>query len=707
MEIPVLPEQQIRVAIQRKLEDKLSPIKAVCFDFFDTLVRRSVIPEDTKKIASNQLADLLTPMRALGITGNLIYQLRRVLEQRLCSENHQNGLDPECNLINVAQKLYAVLQGIVGGKISQTEKSFVALFVSIELAVEKQLQTLNQDVVEILRSCRRQGVLTVIVSDFYLPEEHFRKLLMYHDLNDLVDKIVVSADFSLTKGHSGRLYDVVVRESGCAPETMIMIGDNVHADGRMARQRGLFSYCLQQPGKEAENKQGNNHKIAENGEVERAYAAILAGQTAQYFPEMGLSLHYFIHNLFLQAVSDRRDTLFFCSKEGEFLRQLFMRYQEIRFGRQVIDSRYLIVSRKATYICSCKSIEVEDFGRLFLHYQDLSLLEFLQSLNFSEAESLALCEELQLDPYTRHHNLRTHQDFRTLTQAQTFRSRYETHRRNQRENFLLYLNTSGKDFLKEGLALVDVGWKGSIQNNIYLAMDGRVKVSGYYIGLLSPTECHENNKKTGILFSDVPAHSPFIHVFNNNRSLFEMVLGASHGSADGYFRQDQWDNLTYARQSSFFQNGEGGEYPLVTVLDLPAERKLFEEQILPLQQAYYAIFEKLTEDMVSLHCSQPDLKWFARCHARMLFKPTKGEVDFFARLYHLENYGLFEFTSFADNGRISFLQRLENFRKLWKDPAAILETGVWPPIILRRLGLSWLQPVDGIKRYRRIFKVQQ
>ena len=482
-----------------------------------------------------------------------------------------------------------------------------------------------------------------------------------------------------------------------------MVGDNVHADGAMARQRGLAAYCLQKTEISAEGKK-NQPVVVANGQSEKVFAEVFAGLKARvgFFPEMGLSLYYFIHHLFEQAIRDRRDTLFFCSKEGEFLRKLFMSYQEIRFGRQVIASRYLIVSRKATYICSCRPLDDEDFGRLFVHYRDLSLLEFLQSLNFSEEKSRALCAELRLEPLARRHNLQAHPDFHALIGSSLFSTSYETHRDSQRRNFFHYLASFGSDFDKDGLALVDVGWKGSIQNNIYLALDGKVRVAGYYIGLLSPTDLHETNEKKGILFFDVPVHSPYIHVFNNNRSLFEMVLGASHGSADGYFSRKEWDTLDYPRQSGFFHDGEG-EHPYVTVLDLPEERQLFEKRIRPLQQAYFQIVEHLTEAMTALD-RPPGCEWFARHHARMLFQPTREEVEFFAGLYHLENYGLFEFTTFAGNGRIKVRQRLENFRKLWKDPAGILETGVWPPIIFRQLGLSWLQPVDGFKRYRRIFR---
>lgn len=698
----ILSALQLRVAIQKRLENSPGLASVVCFDFFDTLVGRSVVPEDTKKIAANQLADLLGE----GLTGDIIYRLRRVLEQRLCIKNRDNGLDPEFNLSHLAQKLFVLLKEITGELTFSTVNSFVDLMIDIELAVEKQVQTVNCEVVEILRYCRGRGFSTAIVSDFYLPAEYFQQFLLFHGLADLVDALFVSTDYGLTKGHSGRLYDVVREKLGCRPDAMIMVGDNVHADGEMAQKRGILSYCLKKNESMAEVERKTTEKNAYSG-AEKAYSAVFSGLKNGYFPEMGLSLQYFIHNLFLQAVRDRHNTLFFCSKEGEFLRKLFMRYQEIRFGRQVIASRYLVVSRKATYICSCRSLDVEDFSRLFVHYRDLSLLEFLQSLNFSEAQALAFCEQLHLEPSKRHQDLKKHPDFLTLFSSKLFRSSYETHRHYQREKFLCYLESYGRDFLKEGIALVDVGWKGSIQNNIYHTLDGRVKVSGYYIGLLTPSELNENNEKKGILFADVPVHSPYIHVFNNNRSLIEMVLGASHGSADGYFSRDDWENLKLARRSSLFLGSEDEEHPYVTVRELPEEKQLFEGQILPLQQGYLLLFEKLTETMIQMNFSPPDVAWYARHHARMLFQPTRNEIDFFSRLYHLENYGLFQFSTFADTGNVPFVQRLANMLRLWKDPAGILETGVWPPIILRRLGLSWLQPVDGIKRYRRIFKEQR
>jgi hypothetical protein len=65
-----------------------------------------------------------------------------------------------------------------------------------------------------------------------------------------------------------------------------------------------------------------------------------------------------------------------------------------------------------------------------------------------------------------------------------------------------------------------------------------------------------------------------------------MLLGATHGSADGYFAKEEFQKLQASRKSLAFPE-QGGDHGLViSVLDLPEERQLFEKQIMPLQENY-------------------------------------------------------------------------------------------------------------------------
>lgn len=676
--------------------------RAICFDFFDTLVFRIVPPENTKKIAAKQLSFLLD-----GISGNALYEIRHELERSLGTLNLEKGRDLEFELTELAGAFFNILRNIYPKlPLFSNEARFKRLFCNIEIAVEKQVQCIYKEMVELLHYLKNNSIPACLISDFYIPKKYFDLLLSHHGLNELFEKVYISADHGLTKG-SGKLYTKVINDLGCLPEDLWMIGDNQHADKYMAEQMGIVSYLVDAS---ETMKSYNDILVAEDSEIgvnknvsAREWNRVVSKKRNICFPEMGSTLWLFISRLFDRLYQNQIEDVFFCSKEGEFLKHLFDIYQEKMFGEKLIISHYLIVSRKSTFICSLQPLEFEKFSRLFEQYRDITLEEFVLSLNFSTSEVEKLKKEIKCDWSARIQNLQQHNTFRKLTELPLFRGMYERQRISQKSNFLLYLDSFGVDFKKNGFHMVDIGWKGSIQNNIYSALDKTVHVNGYYLGLLSPTAVEEKNTKTGVLFCDTPELTPFIHVYNNNRSLFEMMLGASHGSADGYFKEQQFDLVKSQRNSTVYGRVGKDQNLLITVLDLKEERRLFKDEILPIQNSYLNIFNELNEISVQKCTSPPDPEWFAKQHARMLFAPTKAEVEFFSSLYHLENFGIFEFTSFDSNEKVPFKQRIRNLKDLYKNPAAILETGVWPPIILKRLGLEVLQPIDGMKRYKRIF----
>jgi hypothetical protein len=426
------------------------------------------------------------------------------------------------------------------------------------------------------------------------------------------------------------------------------------------------------------------------------------------FPEMGITLWHFTYKLFLQLRKDKVDHIFFCSKEGEFLKCLFDAFQRDVFGRKIIETHYLLVSRKATFICSLRSLPDEDFSRLFFQYQNISLREFLLSLNFTEDRAACLCRSLDLDYTQCLDNFPETMEFQALLKAKGFISLFESTRNEQRQNFLKYLNTFGIDFEKQGLNMVDVGWKGSIQNNIYHTLRNKIRVCGYFLGNIRPTELGENNIKKAILFSDYPQLTPYYMVYRNNTSLFEMILGASHGSADGYFSPTQLQkDVSFYNQGRLRQSFKNKSDVYPATREQPEERALFLTQIEPIQQSILRMNEEINRLFVLSKTVFPNQLWLAKRHARMVFHPKKREVRFFERLYHLENFGLFKFSKFKRNGSLSIKQRYRNLKAIMQNPGSILETGVWPPIILRRLGLEFLSFYEGIQRSRRAFGKKQ
>ncbi len=667
------------------------PIKVLCFDYFDTLTVRSVQPEHTKVLAAAVLSMLLDAT----ITGQEIYIWRQKMERELCESNADAGHDLEFNLSDLARRFYRQF-----GKqtsrclVGTSTRQFVDAVLSIELAVECAVQQVCMPVAGLLAAVHRHGLTTVLVSDFYLPERTFRRMLKFHGLETLIDHCYISADHGETKG-SGKLYRRLIADVGCRPEQAMMIGDNPHADIKMAAQEGLKTLQVENPAQQAFYRKWKKAHRKDKKNVEFA----LPVQNGSCFPEMGTTLWLFTCRLFQKLNEKGVRDVFFFSKEGELLKRLFDDFQQQLFGAPVIRTHYLVVSRKATFIASLKPLEHENFSRLFNHYRDISLRDFMLSLNMEEEQARRICSRSGLDFEKRFPDLQSQDIFDRLLQTPSFQEEYRRLRLEQKTGFLTYLGSFNVDYEREGLFIVDVGWKGSIQDNIFHILGGRVPVQGFYVGSLIATELSDKNRKTGLLFSDRPSTSRFFHVYNNNRSLFEMMLGASHGSADGYMPLSALKSGSgKERQQQVYARINHDRHEVgVMVLDLPEERHLFEKMIKPLQQNIMKAAAGCTRQFLLNACRQPDEGWFSRRHARMVFRPTRREIDFFEKLYHLENFGVFEYTHFQRGRHASWEQRWANFKGVLLHPE-VLESGVWPPIILRRMGVGLLRYYDGWRR---------
>ncbi len=672
-------------------------VKVVCFDYFDTLAVRIVLPEHTKVLASSVLSWLLNA----GKSGKQIYAMRREMERTLCESNAAAGRDMEFDLSELARRLSERLgpASCAWKRDDGSRERFIETILAIELAVECAVQRVCRPVVELLKALHQRGLTTVVVSDFYLPAKSFRRMLRFHGLDEFIDHLYVSADYGETKG-AGRLYRRILADTGFRAEQALMIGDNPHADIRMAAEKGLQTLRVENPSQSAFYRKWE--KQQHSSQKRTVFATDERGD--DLFPEMGTTLWLFTCRLFQELRRRGVRDVFFFSKEGEFLKRLFDDFQQRLFAGPVIRSHYLVASRKATFIASLRPLEQEDFSRLFDHYRDISLRDFMLSLNMPEEESRGICTAAGLDFERRFPDLASQECFSRLLEEPSFREAYRKLRREQKAGFLSYLNSFGVDYRGDGLFIVDVGWKGSIQDNIFHILEGEVPVQGFYIGSLIATALSEKNRKEGLLFCDRPEASRHFHVYNNNRSLFEMMLGASHGSADGYMPasvSDPQERKTPGRQT-YARVSDGQKHVSVMVLDLPEERRLFETLIRPRQQRFLETAAACTWQFLLNGCRRPNGDWFARRHARMVFRPSRAEVDFFEQLYHLENFGVFEYTRFRRQNRATWKQRWANFKGVLLHPD-VLESGIWPPIVLRSMGVGFLRHYDGWRRTIRAF----
>ena len=390
------------------------------------------------------------------------------------------------------------------------------------------------------------------------------------------------------------------------------------------------------------------------------------------FPELATSLLYFIEKLYIALAEQGIDRVYFLSREGQPLMRMFEIYRERVGGR--ITSHYLQVSRRSTLLPSLASLSEESFSTLFRQYRRISLFEFLSSLGL-EGQTQSIAQALGLRDAAesrREEDFPTSQIFMSLISLPRFQALYESERIARRRAFIDYLSKLSGGTPPVQLAIVDVGWKGTIQDNLFALLcrvgDTPVRaVTGYYVGLVAEGAASPNNNKFGLLFSSVGTPSSKFRVFSENRALFEVLLAADHGSIVSY------------------ESAEGGcAQPIRGEFN---EGEMLATEVFPVQRQLFTHFERLVSSLPPLG-NGCGLRFedVVRGHARMVFNPTWREREWFSSVFHVENYGVFERSGFAmPETRPSFVERLLFLLKVLRR-RTVGTLGFWPWLTLYQRG---------------------
>lgn len=650
---------------------------AYCFDYYDTIVYRTVEPEYVKKLWSRDVAAFFPVTMNVGD----IYALRNSLEAELCADNEKKGFDAEFR--------YAELLGAIYDKLftnqSVEREYFLEVAEEIELSIESRVQKLCLDTLEEIRRLKKAGKQIICVSDFYTSADFLDKLLSYHGIRQLFDEIFVSSEVLLTK-RSGRLYDKVLQKLNLEAGKVMMIGDNQWSDYEAALKKGIQAYLLNRSEKKAEY-QNFLSCHSSSRYLERELGAIYRSCNRDKYEDLAFSLYYFIDKLYGRLRKDNRKDVFFLSREGEFLKKIFDFYQNRRAvnGIPPIRTHYLMVSRKATFIASLKPLEEENFEMIFRQYVNISLYDFLSSLGFEEDIQKQLGERLHVDIHEKQTDFPRTELYGAMVRDAFFREKYESLRQEQKQNFCTYLKSFGVDFDKDGMCLVDVGWKGTIQDNMLMFFGEKVDILGLYLGLVAPGKQHPLNRKEGLLFTNIPYPQKNFYVYDENKSVFEVMLGASHGSADHYVATGNGIKVATAEKAE--------------------ERELYQNLISPMQKNIFDCIEKIDDVLLNHSFDKAELeKIVTGIHAKLVFLPRKDQIELFYHIYHYENFGVFEFTKFKTRDCICFSDRIRSFKRIFTERRRFFQSSFWGVVALKDAGLGILIRPYGWYMYNKCYR---
>ena len=480
------------------------------FDFFDTVIHRNCHPEvilfSWAKEVANKLKYRVSPSQ--------IYKIRKRIEIQYKKEENIE----ELKYSYLLEKIYEEISKIC--KIEYTGLEFVFLTRKIELNIEIENIYLDDDTVELIKSNKSKGQKNILISDFYADTKFITDILKSLDIYEYFDEIFISSDYGVRKS-SGNLYKVVTKKLGIPMGNLKMIGDNIESDYNIPKSMGIEAI---------HREYHDNNTIITNKELSKMYDEILfSNSNEKPFNGFLEDIVYFISKLHERLVKNGVKKVSFCSREGQLLKVLFDMYQEIFFKNDIIESKYLYVSRRSTlYPSFSKDLDTENFEIIFRQCKRISLENFLANLDISDDDINKIAYQMEVDS-----NIELESESKLLKKLknnQLFAKLY-LEKKKLSEVFSEYIS----EFLDNDiLNLVDVGWKGTIQDNIQKSLP-KLNIRGYYLGLIfNDYSFVQKENKTALLFTDYPNKSLGFDILYRNFGFYEEIFVANHGPVIGY-----------------------------------------------------------------------------------------------------------------------------------------------------------------------------
>ncbi|MBP3899222.1 hypothetical protein J6D24_00220 [Candidatus Saccharibacteria bacterium] len=216
--------------------------------------------------------------------------------------------------------------------------------------------------------------------------------------------------------------------------------------------------------------------------------------------------------------------VYFFTREGEFFKELFDLVNDGDIKADVLE-----VSRLATLCPSIRAVTTDECMRFWNQYSTQSMRAFCTTMALEASELAPLFSKYHIS--LSEEIIYPWQDSRikALFNDQEFVSYVESQISKKQKTILEYFAAHGLKNTKEKIAIVDIGWRGTIQDNVCYLLD-KTHIIGYYFGLENFLNVQpENSEKYG-----------FINRFKgcqkiiNKVTPLEMICNSPNGSTVGY-----------------------------------------------------------------------------------------------------------------------------------------------------------------------------
>ncbi|WP_033921505.1 HAD family hydrolase [Sphingomonas sp. 37zxx] len=414
-----------------------------------------------------------------------------------------------------------------------------AAMIADELAAEAFHCFAFLPTVELMRDARRRGLKIVIISDTYLNAVQLGDLIARaagDEVRSLIDEIFCSSEFGVSK--SDGLIVRVIKKLGVRPETILHVGDNPKADLAAGKAAGVHALHLKQFSSATEQRlrleaatsaMVDVGGLPRNGHIQPHRAPIAIGEPAiddpaelLGFTTIGPVLHGFAHWIAHEAAALRAKRagqvhILFLMRDGHLPRLVFDAVGNDLATHAAEISRFTATAASfATQEDVVHYLETETttpahviLNQLLFEPQEQTVI--LRSLP-ADQNHVALCKAIRSGSRMK----------QVLARSSQFAERLKA-----------YLNAIVAPAVGDTLLMVDLGYNGSVQNQVEPVLRRMlgVDVAGRYL-LLREQEISGLDKAGFIDANGYDADT--LDALCGNVAVLEQLCTAAQGSVVDY-----------------------------------------------------------------------------------------------------------------------------------------------------------------------------
>jgi len=633
-------------------------------DLWDTVIRRKCHPDTIKEktadyLMTNYYEYIVEKFRSVSdLTKNRI-----CCEREIGEETREKGMDNEYEIHKVFERWIKVVMPQYPDRAGLVDQLY-----NFELHTEIKNAYLDPTIVSVVQNIPHDQL--VYISDFYAGTDFLNEILNHIGCPLQFDKQYVSCDCGFNK-RSGRLFEYAVNDMKTTPEEQLHMGDNQYSDVEIPQGKGIHA-VIYLPNEEHEIRVQKEKQYAELKKDEMVpckFGKLMAkGEISVFF-------YGFVHWIIESCLQDDIDEIYFFTREGEFYKQVYDEIIKNEYeNKKIPKAQILEVSRLSTFCASLREISLAEMMRIWNQYSIQSLEALFKSLGIEKSLVVSYTdkygipvEEVITYPWLDERVIALFNDSLFLETVQKQRDA-------KKELLLDYLIQKGIHLNeKKHIAIVDIGWRGTIQDNISYLLPNH-KLKGYYIGLIPfLNEQPINTEKRGYLNGYEEFNLLLRYVMP-----FEMISNSPNGSTIGYERK---------------RNA------------VCAIRKREKEE----DQIYYQYTEKIQKDILTdmfgiYQCLKgrayiaSDIRALAhRKLSDFILNPQRIVAEAYFSLRHNEEFGLGEYVDKTTTFRIDLFAKAFLGRKHRSRLAQFLRDTTWPQGYLVKYHLAFLVKIYNLR----------